>query len=173
MIVKHTVTKHVQFVQFADETQQYIDQLSTYDIALTLGKQLSGSIIDALAAELICITSNTPSNKTFKLQHNCIYTTDAPDVTILYYINQLIDGKSRLLELQNNIRKYKERVQPSNIKKMYELVYEPRDHVEPQELDVAGVINVFMCCRDNEQDLGTTLSRLRVMERRLNDCKFK
>ena len=173
LIVKHNVTEHVQFIQFSNETQQYIDQLASYDVAVILGKQLSRSVIDALAAELICITSNTPSNKIFKLQHNCIYTTDAPNTTIPYYINQLIDDKSRLSELQNNIRKYKERVQPSSIKKMYELVYEPRDHVKPQELDVTGVINVFMCCRDNEQDLGTTLSRLRVMERRLNGCEFK
>lgn len=173
LMFKHEVDVSVQFVTFPKQQEEYLNQLTTYDIALLPGKQVTQDLLDAVNAGLVCIASKTQKNEDFKTQHNCIYTTDRLEQSGKFYIDRLYFDQVERERIATNIEKYKDRVSVDNVQHMYENVYQPRIKVKDEECPSSGTVNVFMCCRDNERDLGVTLSRLKTMERDMFWCDFK
>lgn len=84
---------NIKQVTWPIDSEDYIEQLSKYDIGLMLFDSdvpLSGSLVDSLRAGLIAITSVTPSFAEFNLKYNCTYCMNSAD-SIAEWVDQQRD----------------------------------------------------------------------------------
>jgi hypothetical protein len=152
----------VRLATFPRDNIAYLDHLATYDCAiLPYGSTVpfSGSLQDCLSVGLPCITSANSENDDIKAQQNCIYSTDI-STTGSMYINRLIYDPDHREQMLRNIDNYHEFRSWDICKARYCDLYNstpPRYMPTPQGADR---INVFMCCRDVEETIEHTFSKL-------------
>ena len=162
----------VRLASFPRDNIAYLDHLATYDCAILpydSTVQSSGSLQDCLSVGLPCITSANRENDDIKAQQNCIYSADNIEITGRMYINRLIYDLEHREQMLRNIDNYHESRSWNICKNRYCDLYNstpPRYMPKPQGADK---INVFMCCRDVEETIERTFSRLTTAEDRLRE----
>ena len=171
---RHQVIDRLHLVTFDTNKSEYLEQLKQYDVALlpyTENVPSSGSLQDCLSVMLPCLTSNTASFREFNNRHACIIPCTCIVTTGNLLIRRITQDVEYVDRLSDNIKEYHETNNPVKIKQqLYNIYTPPTVGCDDTKHDT---INVFMCCRDNQDTLQHTLDSLVTCERTLPDMKFK
>lgn len=170
---RHKIIDRLHLVTFSSNKTDYLEQLKQYDVAVlpyTDDIPSSGSLQDCLSVMLPCLTTNTQSFREFNNRHACIIPCTCVVITGNLLIRRITQDAEYADKLINNIKEYHETNTPVKIKQQLHNVYTP-----VREIDDAkhNIINVFMCCRDNQDTLQHTFNKLATCEQSIPDMEFR
>jgi hypothetical protein len=173
---RHAVTDRLHLVSFSTNKQQYLKQLEEYDIALlpyTQNVPSSGSLNDCLSIGLYCVTSSQPGFVEINNSHACIISCYDFPVTANLLIRRIINDHQYREKLEKNMQLYRETVSAENIRRQMMNVYTPPHNMNPRIKPSGEIINVFMCCRDNQDTITETFNGLAACEACFPDKEFR
>ena len=164
---EHEVLNRVHFASFSRNKQEYLDELTEYDIAFlpyTESVPSSGSLQDCLSVGLHCISLDSTEFADLQEQHNCVQVMRSPMLLALY-VNRLIEDEKHREQRILNTHNYRLFKDWCITRELYADLYAPLVSMDDSLKPVTGVINVFMCCRDNEDELPGIFDKLKKMEK--------
>ena len=170
----HKIIDRLHLVTFSSNKSEYRDQLASYDVAVlpyTDNVPSSGSLQDCLSVMLPCLTSNTQSFREFNNKHACIIPCGCIVNTGNMLIRRVTQDTQYADMLRENIKQYHQDRAPAKVRQQLFNIYTP-PVVKCEDIK-HDTINVFMCCRDNQDTLQHTLDNLVACEQNHPGMKFK
>lgn len=170
---RHQVIDRLHLVTFKTNKTDYLNQLKRYDVAVLPYSEdvpSSGSLQDCLSVMLPCLTSDTHSFREFNNRHACIIPCECVVITGNLLIRRVTQDAEYTSTLHDNIKQYHEDQAAANVTQKLYNIYKPpvSEHIKTE----GNIVNVFMCCRDNQDTLQHTLDNLLACESHLPDSEF-
>jgi glycosyltransferase involved in cell wall biosynthesis len=171
-LIKGTDTRQrVNFIRFSKDKDTYLKQLSQFDIAVLPYKEEvphSGSLQDCLSVGLFCICLESVEFLSHKERYNCIEVCKDLSLSLPFYITRYQSDSIYRRSFQDNIKKYYKIRSLSNMcqdySNLYNVNYSSINLKTDSKTSDRDIVNIFMCCRDNEDSLPITLRSLQGIE---------
>jgi hypothetical protein len=170
-IMTNEQLSRVNMYTFSADKETYLQQLKSFDLAVLPYSEnvaSSGSLQDCLHAGLPCITTPTRNFVEFENKYGCIIVPEPFLTATPVYINRCMKDAAYVDRLVDNIHNYQAANTYSEVESKMNNVFEPQFNINQLKDIPDRVINIFMCCRDNEDSLPITLMNLQHAQRGLD-----